>query len=265
MGDTTIITEDREKPGVVYTLDEMRILERTGHPPTLPDRWRHEAERMYERERQLRDEMREVMRPEPTECNRCGACCLRFTLPWSPEKLRENFEAWLRGDRYVDEVLYKSDRVTVGGPCNRPVHAEAARWYPALIPIDPHEATRGMVFKEGIGLADHPYWYACRYVSVVGGCAHCYIHDSRPYTCRAFTPKSMGGYLAEPDMLYHPMCSYRRDHDWVSEEAWINYDSTRCLNKPIIRDGGLLYDHVGRTVIGDKHPADRTIIYKEID
>jgi Fe-S-cluster containining protein len=261
----TIMTGDDVPKGCIYTLDEMRVLEKTGHSPVLSDKWRLEAARMHEREQKIRDEIREAMRPQPTDCSRCGACCLRFTLPWSYQECRENFDAWLDGRKYVDEVLYQGKNVTVGGPCQRRVHDEVARWFPALVPLDPERAMRGLVFRAGITLDQHPHWYACRHVSVVDGFAHCGVHETRPYTCHAYKPKSQGGYLADPEMIYHQMCSYRTDHDWIAEQAWINFDRTQCLNRPVIRDGGRIYDHCGRTVVGGKHPAGRTIIYDEID
>ena len=221
-----IITGDSDKkPGYVRTLEEFDNLENAANPVAFPEKWRDEAHRLYVRELEIREHTKDAIKPTPTACNRCGACCLRFTINWSPDRLRQNYDAWISGkDRYEKVVGEgKNWRATNGMEL---VHTEAAMWYPALIPIDAEEATKDLIFKDGITQEHHPHWYRCRYVTVVNCRAACYNHRCRPYTCWGFKPKSMGGYLSLPDMIYHPECSYRTDHDWQREQEWLGCRTT---------------------------------------
>jgi Fe-S-cluster containining protein len=148
----------------------------------------------------------EKPRPVPIECNRCGECCKKFTLPWSPEKLEANRLAAQRGDsqfQYQDEnSIVQSDQIN-------PMLAIWSSYLVSVAPPEPVGAQRG---ASAFGL----YWYSCYHLEKdKKGKLFCAIHDHRPYVCSKFMPDFQGGYIHTAEQIIYPECSYKQD--WPDE------------------------------------------------
>ena len=120
--------------------------------------------------------------PKDIECNRCGKCCMAFTLPYKQEDLQ-----------------------------NRRVNPRTRRWFENIQQITNEDVLLVGVMPDMIELAADTgmHWYKCNHLSLASsGDYFCSIHSERPEACSGYKPYWMGGYQGDKAYFHYADCSY---------------------------------------------------------
>lgn len=143
------------------------------------------------------------------ECNRCGECCKRFTIPISHMRYAENKAAALRGDDTFE--------VVEDGETKRyPVEAWLCAW--DLTPLNHEKAIQGLLFEDA-GPENFRYWYRCNFLLRISKQQYvCGVYKDRPRPCRKFMPAEFGGHLTSRSSVGYSSCVYRTEYDWDAYE-----------------------------------------------